>query len=177
MIEPSQEILERIIDAFCNGGIHCETVDDIRFHDVYQHDACNYTMSGSLEIDEITYGFIIQDGNWNGTEVLEWGLDDDVGLYKPPEKTRWTFVPKVIRSRALYNVYLLWRKESWFIEKEGNYNYDKHFQPGSVTESYYRTWADSKGLRVGTMDEIQKIEDIPEDLEEFVKIWEDIQNV
>lgn len=135
--------------------------DRITISDSYRHDTCNYTHSGTVTIDGIEYGFVIDNGNWNGTVVREWGLAEDVGIYEPPKPTIYTFVPTNDTLKedrpGLWGVYLAWRKEAWFQDKERGYNYDRHFAPGGKTETYYRDWASKKGLKIATQGEAEEI--------------------
>ena len=135
----------------------------IQISSTHQHDACNYTHSGTVTIDGAEYGFVIDNGNWNGTVVREWGAADDITAYEPPAPTVYTFVPIDDAMKddrpAMWGVYLAWRKEGWFRDKERGYNYDRHFAPGGKTETYYQTWARGRGMKIvpqETADEIIK---------------------
>lgn len=152
---PSNEILERICDAHWNN----REGDGVKFNANYMLDACNHLFSGTIEHDGVSYGFVIQNGNWNGTEVKEWGLADDVGIVPEPEPQELlTFVPKdteLKRTRPqMFGVYMAWRKEKWFTEKEQGLNYDTHFQPGSKTRNYYEEWANKKGMTIGRLSNL-----------------------
>lgn len=154
----ANSFLERLCDMEWNG---CEAVDGISISSTHRHDAINCTHSGTFTHGGTEYGFVIDNGNWAGTVVREWGMADDVGLYEPPKPTIWTFVPQngtLKEDRpAMWGVYLEWRKSKWFKEKERGYNYDKHFAPGGKTESYYRDWAATKGLKIETQDHADRI--------------------
>jgi hypothetical protein len=155
MNTPTKDILELICDAhWNNNGQH----NGITFHDIYQHNACNHTLSGTIDINGTLYGFVIDNGDRDGTVVHKWGLADDVGIYKHPEPTEpLTFVPKNINLKTerpgMWKVYLSWIKQDWFIKKEQAYLYDRHFQPGAFVEKHYRDWADQKGLVVGFLSD------------------------
>lgn len=135
--------------------------DRIKLSVKHRHDACNYTHSGTVTIEGVEYGFVIDNGNWNGTVVREWGLAEDVGAYQPPEPTIYTFIPTsgTLKEDApgLWGVYLMWRKEAWFKDKERGYNYDRHFHPGGKTENHYRDWAAKKGMKIATQGEADLI--------------------
>ncbi len=150
---PTDELLERIADAQWNGS--GEGVD---FSDIHQHDACNHTLSGTIKDGDVTYGFIIESGNWNGTVVHEWGHPDDVGFYKPdPPGEMLTFIPNRILNERELRAYLAWREEEWFKEKARSYLYDRHFQPGGLIERHYSKWAAGKGLTIGLLSNVQGI--------------------
>lgn len=153
-------VLERIIDAFLNGGIHGGTIDGVTFNDVHQHNACNHTFAGFLEVDGLPHAFCIDNGDWSGTVVREYGTIDEVsGCYDPgPPPEPMAFVPDdpfLEKNRPeIWKVYLYWRKQSWLTEMEGKYNYDRHFAPGGKTETHYREWAAKRGLRPGLLSSI-----------------------
>ena len=157
---PSDDDIERIIDAFCQGGtISNKGRDGVVFFDIYQHDAVNHTLSGTIDKDGLIHGFIIDNGNWGGTEIKSWGDPEDVGSYEPPLPPEpRTFIPTnpfLHEERpAMFKVYLHWRTQDWFIKKERGYNYDRHFQPGCAVETHYRDWAATKGMKVGYLSEL-----------------------
>jgi hypothetical protein len=143
--------LERIVNAHWSGG-----GPGVVFRDVHQHDACNHTLSGTINIGGRVFGFIVRNGNNDGTEVVEWGDADDIGIYEPPPPgesltslpTLNIYSDQERRIRGL-TIYALWRKEPWFVEQARKYAYDRHFQPGGFVESHYREWAEKKGVRIG----------------------------
>lgn len=150
--------LERICDAFCqvcakgHGEAH-----GVRIRDIHQHNACNHTISGSFVHEREELYFIIDNGDWGGTVVKQFGTIDEVGVYEPPKPTRRTFVPadpllEVLRPE-LYRVYLAWKKQPWFVEQVGKMNYDFHFAPGEVTRKHYTEWAAKRGLAIGFEDD------------------------
>lgn len=162
--DPTEEVLERICDAQWNGS-----GPGIVLLDVYKFNACNHVLSGTIEVNDETYGFIIENGDWNGTVVKAWGDPEDVGTYQHPEPPEpLTFIPNdrtlCISRPAIFEIYLGWRKENWFTEKQSAYNYDRHFQPGGCTEKYYREWAKKKGMIIGSMDQFR------EDVKAYEKI-------
>ena len=149
---PTEEMLERICDAHWNGG----KGEGVTFRDIYQHNACNHTLSVTIEENGTVYGFVIDNGDWNGTVVVSWGLEDDVASYKHPEPgEQLTFVqinPCLRTERPeMWQVYLWWRDQSWFKEKNRNYLYDRHFQPGVQIEKHYREWAAQKRMTIGLL--------------------------
>ncbi len=154
MDEPDEDTLQRVCEAFYERRTAGPIKDGIEILDVYQHDAINFTFTGTVEVEGQTYGYIIDDGNWNGTVVRAWGDHEDVGYYEHPDPPEpWTFIPNnnslQIERPGMFKVYLEWRKQPWFTDKERGYNYDRFFAPGGKTESYYRDWAATKGMRIG----------------------------
>lgn len=151
-LEPSEKSLTRICEAHWTHG--ASGGDGVKFLDVHQHNACNHTLSGTIEIGGVEHGFIIDNGNLDGTVVRAWGDPEDVGTYDPgPPPEPRTFIPKdddlFITKPGLFKVYLYWREQKWFKDKEQGYNYDRHFAPGGKTEKYYSEWAETKGMKVG----------------------------
>lgn len=146
------QVMERIADALWN-----REGEGISFLDIHQHNACNHTVSGTIEHAGESFGFIIESGDIHGTVIHEWGEPEDVGVFKPAPPTLYTFVPTdpglELRRPEMWKVYLAWRETPWFKEKERGYNYDRHFQPGSVTEKHYRDWAATKGLMPAIVEE------------------------
>lgn len=152
--EPTSDDLGRIADAHFNGS-----AEGVKLLDVYQINACNHVLMGTIDISGIEHGFIIESGDRNGTVIKGWGDPEDVGYFKHPEPPEpLTFVPRnpnlQIERPEMFRVYLAWREEPWFKEKEQSYNYDRHFQPGAVTENHYRSWAESKGMEVGLLSDL-----------------------
>lgn len=143
----AEGLLERICDAHWNHG-----GDGVTFRDIHQHNACNHTLSGSIEHEGETLHFIIDDGDWGGTVVREFGTVDDVGVYEPPKPQRYMFVPAddnlATKRPEMWKMYLWWTKQPWFTEQLGKYHYDRHFQPGCAIEDHYRKWAAERGLKI-----------------------------
>lgn len=152
------EALERIAEAHWNR----QNADGVIITDTYQHNACNHTVTGTVDIDGQVFGFVIEMGDWNGTVVNQWGDPDDIVAYEPPKIEPLTFLPEdphLLRKRPdMFKVYAIWRKEEWFKEKERAYNYDRHFQPGIAIEKHYREWAGTRGLRIGYLSHLTEEE-------------------
>ncbi len=154
--------LELIADVFWHLSGGTGKVDGVTISDVYQHNACNHTMTGAIERDDgVSTGFIIESGDWNGTVILAWGDPEDIGVFTPPVVEPRTFVPinRHLKAEkpAMWALYLFWRKAEWFKELERNYNYDRHFHPGRQTEDHYRDLVRSRGLRPGSRDELREL--------------------
>jgi hypothetical protein len=119
---------------------------------VHTHNSVNHTITGYVEHAGKTYAFEVDNGDWNGTVVRQWGDPETVPTFVPPKQTYWDFVPKdetmPVTRPGMYMAYLNWREEPWFEEKRRGYSYDNHFQPGLLTERHYRKWADTKGLKL-----------------------------
>lgn len=159
LTSPTKDILEQICEKFYHRTSGTKLFPHIKITDIYERDVLNHVFSGNVEIDDVLYGFVIEDGNWNGTAVISWGLEEDIVPYEPPQNAgcKLTFIPKndflKLDSPEMYGIYLGWRKEKWFQDQVGKYHYDRHFQPGGKIESYYRDWADKKGMKIGIFEE------------------------
>lgn len=145
-----EDIAVRICDAHWNGGKGF----GITFVYIDQHNACNHTLCGKVDFNGKEYGFIVDSGDWNGFVVREFCPVDESHIwdYTPSEPTKFTFVPKNDNLKTdnpgKYQVYLKWKTQQWFKETLQHYHYDRYFQPGVATESYYKEWADKKGLKI-----------------------------
>lgn len=156
--DAAEDVLTRICEAqWCGDWARF----GIEIRDIHQWNACNHTISGEIEVKGVQYGFIVDNGDWAGTVVQEWGLADDVGTFDPPEPTIYTLIPKnpLLRfdSPGLWSVYLAWRGQSWFEEIVRGYNYDRHFAPGGKTESYWSAKADQRGLKLAPTENYEAL--------------------
>lgn len=128
---------------------------NVKFTDVYQHDACNHTLSGNILYKDVLYKFIIDNGNWDGTRIIEFDVyeESDFNDYVHPEPTKYMFFPKdpllEYTNPTMYSVYLYWKTQKWFIDKLNKFKYDIHFQPGCYIRNEYEKWANTKGLTIG----------------------------
>lgn len=158
---PTDEILERIADAGWNYSRKDYRDAGLSIHDRHTINACNHVYSGTVEHEGKAYGFQIEMGDNNGTVIHAWGLEDDVGTFDagPPPEPR-TFIPNddnlFTDKPHMFDVYCYWRNSQWFKEKQGAYNYDRHFQPGGKIEGHYRDWAKTKGMKVGYLSDLSE---------------------
>lgn len=143
------DILDRIGDLMWDKERSDQTIS---ITGVHTYNSVNHTITGYVEHAGKTYAFEVDSGDRNGTVVRQWGDPETVPAFVPPKPTYWDFVPKdesmPITRPGMYMVYLAWRKEPWFEEKRRAYAYDNYFQPGSLVETHYRKWADTKGMRL-----------------------------
>lgn len=150
LTEMPDDVLEHICDKFYCGSSGIK--DYISITDEIKHDAVNYTIFGYVLINNIKYYFIVDDGNNAGTVVKYFGLEKQPINYEE-DKESISFIPihekLYINNPILYSIYMLEREKDWFKEMERNYNYDRHFQPGSVTENHYTEKAKIHWLKPG----------------------------
>lgn len=144
-----EELLEEMTEAWLGG----KDTDRVTIFEDFRHDAINYTITGVVTIGEESYGFIMDSGDRAGTVIRGWGKPEP---YEPPKPTMYTLVP-VDRNLeqtnpAMWKVYLEWQKQDWFKKLISDYMYDKHFAPGSKTESHYRGEAAKHGLMFQAID-------------------------
>lgn len=149
------DTLERICNAHYNDG----RGEGVTFYDRYQHDVCNYTLSGAIEVGDAVYEFIVNDGNWGGTEVREWGAE--VATYVPPPARIPTFIPRATNVGVVgREAYKAWMTQQWFkdaVEQLHRAAYDQHFQPGCQRSPDMQRAIDgatSRGLMVGDVTDI-----------------------
>lgn len=150
--------------AYAECGRSKHTYEGVTISAIHRHDAINMTFTGSVIMsDGVIYAFVIEDGDWNGTVVHEWCLEEFAEGYEPPQPNPWCLFPRhAFNLRAdkpaLWKVYLQWRKEAWFTELERAYNYDNHFAPGVMTSSHYTgpsSIASKRGLVWKTQSEVE----------------------
>ncbi len=150
--EPTDEVLERICDAYWHYARGDGDTDGVHFRDVHQHNACNHTLSGTIDVDGIEYGFIIDNGDWNGTQVRAWGAAEDVPTYRHEPGEPLTFIPRNdIMGKVAVELYAYWQTQAWFTKLVSDYLYDRHFAPGGKIETHYREAAAKRGLEPGLL--------------------------
>jgi hypothetical protein len=121
-------------------------------YDIHQHNATNHVFSGTVDVDDEVYGFVVESGDNAGTVILDWGLEDDVKPYEPGEPTFYTFTVKGIdfkpekeKEIILKNTTSL--KKPIHLKKVRAYNYDRHFSPGVVVEEHYKNGQTTMALK------------------------------
>lgn len=152
----SEEVITRILEK---AYYERSNDTDICINGIHKHDALNCTISGTIVYKEIEYGFIISDGNCNGTDIVEWGLADDVGYYEPEKPIELILAPfdypnTVVNDPEKFARYLKLRDDPKIKELLFNYQYDKYFSPSASTTKYWTDKAKEKNL--------QFVEKIPE---------------
>ena len=145
-----EDICERITEALI-GHYQDYEVDGVRVSDVHQHDACNHTVSGQIDVEiggEVCcFGFVAQSGNWAGFEMQEWGDVDDVGTYEPPAPDPLVAIPEFGAHKGIWSRWDHMRRQPWYQEMVRGFNYDRHFAPGGKTAQHYAAEARKHGLR------------------------------
>lgn len=155
--EPTDEILERLCEAFWNYNQVTSREDGITIDDVHRFDVINAVYSGTIDVDGTVYGYIIQDGNWNGTEVLAWGDPEDTGTYNPGKPDPTIFLPiKPVRCMhpTEFFDYLKKINSSEYQDQLTAYCYDRYHDPSLSVRQHYDTWANERGLRIGRVSEL-----------------------
>lgn len=157
----SEDVLTRILEK-----VYYQRPDDtdICINEVHKHNALNCTISGTIRYNEVEYGFIISDGNNNGTDIIEWGLADDVGYYQPEYHRGFTLAPYddnlIEHDISAYSKYLEKTKELWFDKIVQGYNYDRYFAPGHTTERYWLGKAKEHNLTfIENREEVSSLEE------------------
>ncbi len=76
---------ENLLQRICEEQWAPGTEQGVIFHDVVAHDACNHTITGCIEHEDVWYHFVLRNGNMDGTQVEEFDLDDPDITDRPPE--------------------------------------------------------------------------------------------
>lgn len=123
-------------------------------------DAINCRAHGIIEIEGEEYTFQMQDGNWNGTELLAWNEDKPFELHVP---TQWALQPtRNLIGEALAEgkgpfLLLKWdailKNRPEVAEIPGNYSYDRRVQPGGLVEKHWREKAAKHHFEIVTQEE------------------------
>lgn len=151
------DLSSSILDTICELK-ECQSRDNVHLTDVHRHDAINHVLSGTVDVGNEVYGFVVESGNNRGTVVLQWGLEDDIQPYVPDAPVSYTFTVKNIELKnpeqkaVILNKYNILKETPDFKEKVRAYNYDRHFAPGVVTDKHYTEWADKHGLVITPID-------------------------
>jgi len=154
----AEDVLTRIVEkAYYENDRARDT--DVKINDIYKHNIMNWTISGTILYETIEYGFIIANGDWNGTEIIEWGLADDVGYYEPDRPTEIIIAPldypnTVVNDPKRFARYIASRNDPDVKDLLFSYQHDKFFDPKPSTVNYWHNKAKAKGL--------QFVEKIPE---------------
>lgn len=144
----AQELMEIIGESIYGSPQECVSIAD-----KVTHNACNCTVSGVVRYGGSQYGFVADNGDWDGLVLREFLVSDKAPVYEVPQPVEYTFVIKAARPTPLMEkIYAQWKETDWFKEKVRAYNYDRHFAPGIKTETHYREWASQKGLRIARVD-------------------------
>lgn len=148
-MDVSEDVITRILEKAYYGR---PNDTDICINNIHKHDALNCTISGTILYNDVEYGFIISDGNNNGTDIIEWGLSDDVGYYEPEEPAELILAPfdypnTVINDSARFARYLRLRDNPEIKQLLSNYQYDKYFAPSARITKYWNDKAKEKNLQ------------------------------
>lgn len=150
--EFGNEMLEAICEAHYAGK---DKGERFSFSDVVRHDAINVTLYGHID-DEI--GFVIRDGNWDGTVVQSYGPDTSTVVPEGHYARLFDVGPGLRYNRSLtqrtglLTVYVAWIRGDGVkdVQKaERDYAYDAHFAPGGKTTDHYDKIAQQRGLVLG----------------------------
>lgn len=115
-------------------------------------DAINVRAHGVIDIDGIEHTFTIEDGNLNGTMLLDWDGDEPFERHTP---TVWALQPndRLINEHLAkgQGKFLLLKWDAIIANRKlgdlpQKYAYDRHFQPGLRTENHYREAAAKHGF-------------------------------
>lgn len=135
---------EDAITAMAEATSGWGTPANVRILEHDRIDAINCRAHGIIIIEGREYVFQMQDGNWNGTELLSWNEDR---LFERHEPTRWALQPlpnlvddAILAGRGPFLI----AKWDIMLSRDGiaeivrSYAYDRYVQPGGQIESHYR---------------------------------------
>lgn len=118
---------------------------DVHILDRDRIDAINARAHGIVTIDGEEYSFQLEDGNWNGTVLLDWEGGREFVHHVP---TRWALQPDyALVNDAIANQrgpFLLFKWDAMLNNHPaiaaipGKYSYDRMMQPGGFIEKHYR---------------------------------------
>lgn len=124
------------------------------------YDVINVSAEGSIIINEKEYTFVVSCGNINGFDFDDW--DTGAGLEEPDRSGSPALIPlpKIIDDAIrLGRGPLLIMKWDALLQNEeissipGKLAYDRFFQPGHVTNTYWTNKAAEKGFEIATQYE------------------------
>jgi hypothetical protein len=122
-------------------------------------DVINCRFYGFIEIDDKEVWFKAEDGNWNGSVILDFDEDKD----KTPAKKWVTFREFVVDESKIKDeehrqvaeaVLNGWKKKNIhkINDMESSMNYDFFFEPTLKTRQHYQEYASKHGMRIGTTE-------------------------
>lgn len=149
--QPDEELINRILDVAYGHN----SDPDISMIIVEKHNILNITCHGTININGTTYEFLIDDGNWNGTEIRKWGTD--AIEYHPPKTEPSTFAPTGNLDFDSLRKYVALRQTDKFRSMESGFNYDRYFN-GNL-QPYYK-WAAMMGLAIVPMGHWGQLEEL-----------------
>ncbi len=137
--------------------------DNVHLLDHDRIDAINCRAHGIITIEGREFVFQMQDGNWNGTELLSWDEDKPFERHEP---TRWALQPKrQLIDEAVIGLkgpFLLLKWDAMLknlprvAEIPGKYSYDRFVQPGIVSERHWKAEAAKHHFDIVTEDTAQE---------------------
>lgn len=144
-----EDLYQRMSDATAGG----EGDDLVSIHDHERVNALNSRASGTVRVGDLEFAFEMEDGDRNGTVLLHWGVEERAFGRSEPIRYAVQPTPEAIaRSIEVGRVALLLAKWDAIVaqpqvaELLRAYGYDRHFAPGGVTETHWRSKAARMGL-------------------------------
>ena len=144
-----EDLGEEIFNCFYNR----EDSENVSIHSIHKIDAINYEFMATIYKDgEEVCEVSCRDGNWNGSEILDFG---DIST---PKRYATQYQLEIADSIKLdpekyeraKKIFKLWQKEPWFKEMQSSINYDFHFDPCSKTKNHWKEKAREKGLKIAS---------------------------
>lgn len=136
-----EDVMTMLAEAAHDDDAH----DCVTILDRDRRDVINVRVGGIIEIEGREFSFQLEDGNWNGTVLLEWESGKPFEYSQP---ARWALQPvrrlvdeAVMAGKGPFLI-IKWdamlKNRPELAELPGKYAYDRFFQPGGLIEKHYR---------------------------------------
>lgn len=138
-----EEFGQKVFDDIFNNIYGDQSDDYITIFTRHYSDRINSSGHGVFQWHGKEVSFTYQDGDWNGSEIIDYSYGELV--IPQPTKTITIFVldeQRIINEghniEFMRNKFEALREEIG--KKEREYSYDRYHQPGQYIEQYYRKW-------------------------------------
>lgn len=136
---------EDALQDLCESAYAQEDTAVVHFLEHYMIDRLNYVHQGIFERGCVEYVFELIQGNMDGMSIK---FGENLSLDKPKPPALLIFVPRHPNCPTAKQVFPVWQKQDWFLEKQKSMNYDMMFDPVNRTRTHYRDWAAKRGLTI-----------------------------
>lgn len=160
------DLYQEIFETFYNCENEMSLDGNIKILDVHRQNAINAKFYGYFVHNNQEICFEAEDGNNRGSLILSFGenyrgIPEENPFHN--ESTILTFIPDFslmeynVNKQRVFELYDFWTNQNWFKEKERGMNYDFYFDPSNKTKNYYREFASSKKMRIGTLEDLTQL--------------------
>lgn len=154
----AQEITEMMWDRSRVSSVSEGDDGYVNITDMQMINACNHVAVGVFWVGGVEYSFEVESGDRSGFVWRSVSADNPIPEIKI-EHTKWALFPtRDIIDAHIANGQAAFLLTKWglFLERPDvveicrSYAYDRMFQPGSKTETYWKARAASYGLHIGS---------------------------